>query len=162
MKIQALHALTMLAGIALLPAAQAQPAQPYAAGDRLTPQQMAPFARLPPLRVGDQVLREISSQSLMTMSLGGAVSSGPSSRVVNEQGWVGESRNELVIAQIPVAEVQQRLQQMIRNAVSVQYDEARAITVLRFSSLPSAVRARSSVLRLWPQARVELPVSYGP
>lgn len=162
MSVKALCALLMGVSLGLLPEAMAQSAPPFAVGDRLTPQEVAQFAKSPPLRAGELVLREISSQSLVTMSSGGAVSSGPVSLVVNEDGQVGESRNELVISQVPVAELQQRLQPIIRNAVTVQYDVSRAITVLRFSSLSSAVRAHNSVLRLWPHARVALPVRYGP
>lgn len=147
-------------GLAAATALHAAP--PFAVGDQLTPPQLARVAKQPPLRVGDQVLRELSSQSLVTMSLAGGASGGPVTQVVNAQGRVGESRNELVISQVPVAELQQRLQPVIENAVSVQYDVPRAITVLRFSSLPTAVRAHDRVLRLWPQARVTLPVRYGP
>lgn len=162
MKMKPQYLRWMLAGIGLWSATALQASQAFAVGDPLTPQQMARFSKAVPLRVGDTVLREIGSQSLVTMSLGGAASSGPVSQVVNEQGRVGESRNEIVISQVPVAELQQRLQPVIQNAVSVQYDVPRAITRLRFNSLPTAVRAHDSVLRLWPQARVVLPVRYGP
>lgn len=123
---------------------------------------MAQFAQRKPLRVDQTVLREIGSQSLVTMSLGGAASSGPVSQVVNEEGRVGESRNDLVVLQVPAAELEQRLGPVLKNALSVQHDVQRGVSVLRFHTLPSAVRARDSILRLWPHARVVLPVRYGP
>lgn len=121
---------------------------------------MTALAKKAPQRVGDLEYRELTSTSLSTVSLSGTSMQGPVTRVVNAQGRVGESRNEVLIARVPAGEVEAKARGLMQSAVSVRAVETSNLTVLRFSSFGEAVRAYARLTRLFPLASVSVPVQY--
>ncbi len=90
----------------------------------------------------------------------GRSSSGPLTMLVNEQGVVGRSANEVIIANSPIEQTKLRITSYLSKTVSVDYVDNMKITVLRFSAIADAAKAVAELRTAMPDARITLPVVY--
>ena len=90
----------------------------------------------------------------------GKSSSGPLTMLVNEQGVVGRSANEVVIANSPTEQTKLRITSYLSKTISVDYVDNMNITVLRFSAIADAAKAVAELRTVMPDARITLPVVY--
>jgi hypothetical protein len=88
----------------------------------------------------------------------GRSSSGPLTMLVNEQGVVGRSANEVVIANSPTEQTKLRIASYLSKTVSIDYVDNMNITVLRFSTIADAAKAVAELRTAMPDARITLPV----
>jgi hypothetical protein len=80
--------------------------------------------------------------------------------LVNEQGVVGRSANEVIIANSPIVQTKLRIASYLSKTVSVDYVDNMKITVLRFSAIADAAKAVAELRTAMPDARITLPVVY--
>ncbi len=81
--------------------------------------------------------------------------------LVNEQGVVGRSTHEVLVAQADSAAVQAVVASGVLPAlVQVSYNGPTRLTTLRFANFADAVRARSVLAQRLPSAEVTVPVQY--
>ncbi|MGC3030382.1 hypothetical protein ACPUER_35565 [Burkholderia sp. DN3021] len=88
------------------------------------------------------------------------VSSSAVTQVINENGVVGESRNNVVVSQVSVDRVKQAVAGLSPTPVSAQYYDHMSISTLYFASFQAAVSARTQLKKVLPQARVDVPIRY--
>ncbi|MBN9477165.1 MAG: hypothetical protein ABS43_00920 [Bordetella sp. SCN 67-23] len=79
--------------------------------------------------------------------------------VLNEQGVVGKSANEIVVAEAS-AGVQAVIEQTQPRPVSVKHYEATGITVATYADFAQAVEALRALKAALPSAKVGLPVLF--
>ena len=84
----------------------------------------------------------------------------PVTTVVNEQGLVGKSRNEVLISNIPTADAKTKISAYLSQAISVKYYEHMNITALRFATFGEAAQARAELQLLLTSAKVTLPIEF--
>lgn len=81
--------------------------------------------------------------------------------LVNDQGVVGRSTHEVLVAQADSAAVQAVVASGVLPAVvQVSYSGPMRLTTLRFASFADAVRARTVLVQRLPSADVTVPVQY--
>jgi ABC-type antimicrobial peptide transport system permease subunit len=102
---------------------------------------------------------EDGKKSIWVLSTGGTASN-PFTMVVNEQGTVGRSANEVVIANHSTELTKPKLAPYLNKTISVNYFEHLSTTVLRFASITEAARAVAELRTAMPDARITLPVVY--
>jgi hypothetical protein len=118
------------------------------------------------LKIGDRLpLTQVKSLTQQVLTVGKSTLrivgvSADGTMVANELGAVGLSRNEVLISQVPTAQVRKSIDSIAGSASSVTYYEPTQITVLRFATLAQAVQARSQILALLPKAGVSVPVDF--
>lgn len=126
-------------------------------GKRLSAQELSQYASAPVVQVESQSFKVLPSGT-RTKSAGAA--STAVTQVVNERGVVGESRNEVVVSQVPVESARQAVASLSTAPVSAAYYGHMNLSTLRFASFQEAVDARTQLKKLLPQARVDVPVQY--
>jgi hypothetical protein len=102
---------------------------------------------------------EDGKKSIWVLSTGGTASN-PFTMVVNEQGTVGRSANEVVIANHSTELTKPKLAPYMNRTISVNFFEHLSTTVLRFASITEAARAVAELRVAMPDARVSLPITY--
>lgn len=130
-------------------ASHAAPDTP-APGQKLTQQQIAQWGDLPVYKVGKSKFRVLPvhlSDAQLTL-------------VINGQGVVGVSRNELAISKVPADIIQHQLRQTVPQPLSVEYFEQAGVTVARYADFGQAVEAMRAVQTVLPEAQVRLPVQF--
>ena len=120
-------------------------------GSTLTASEMETAKTKTQIQDGKRVLWVLST---------GRSSSGPLTMLMNEQGVVGRSANEVVIANSPTEQTKLRITSYLSKTVSVDYVDNMNITVLRFSAIADAAKAVAELRTAMPDARVSLPVTY--
>lgn len=98
-------------------------------------------------------------KTIWVLSAGGSASD-PFTMVVNEQGIVGKSSNELLITNSPTTQTKLKIATYLSKTISVQYFDNMNTTVLRFPTLGDAAKASAELSTAMPDAQVSLPVTY--
>ena len=142
---------------ALLSMASACQAADVTVGKHLSTQELARYASAPTVQIESQSFKVLSSGT-RTKAAGAASSA--VTQVANERGVVGESRNEVVVSQVPVDSVRQAVSSLPATPVSAEYYGHLNISTLRFASFQDAVNARAQLKKTLPQARVDVPIQY--
>jgi len=119
-------------------------------GQVLTKAEIARWGDLPAYDINGSRIRVIPSQA----------SGGQKTLLLNEQGVVGSSRNEVVVSDAP-SDVQVVIQQTQPRPVSVQHYEPTGITVSKYADFAQAVEALRALKKALPDAKVGLPVMFG-
>ena len=138
---------------------QAQTTNPNL-GRQLSTAELAKNANAPSVRLDGKVFRILNGVPV-TGANSVALVSDRVTQVVNDQGVVGESRNEVIISEIAPNRVRDSIDRLKVAPVSVNYYEHIDLSTLRFSSFQDAVDAYDQLKKLLPQARVHVPVKYG-
>jgi hypothetical protein len=120
-------------------------------GSTLTASEMETAKTKTQIQDGKRVLWVLST---------GKSSSGPLTMLVNEQGVVGRSANEVVIANSPTEQTKLRITSYLSKTISVDYVDNMNITVLRFSAIADAAKAVTELRTVMPDARITLPVVF--
>jgi hypothetical protein len=120
-------------------------------GSTLTASEMETAKTKTQIQDGKRVLWVLST---------GKSSSGPVTMLVNEQGVVGRSANEVVIANSPTEQTKLRITSYLSKTISVDYVDNMNITVLRFSAIADAAKAVTELRTVMPDARITLPVVF--
>ena len=120
-------------------------------GSTLTASEMETAKTKTQIQDGKRVLWVLST---------GKSSSGPLTMLVNEQGVVGRSANEVVIANSPTEQTKLRITSYLSKTISVDYVDNMNITVLRFSAIADAAKAVAELRTVMPDARITLPVVF--
>jgi hypothetical protein len=120
-------------------------------GSTLTASEMETAKTKTQIQDGKRVLWVLST---------GKSSSGPVTMLVNEQGVVGRSANEVVIANSPTEQTKLRITSYLSKTISVDYVDNMNITVLRFSAIADAAKAVAELRTVMPDARITLPVVF--
>ena len=120
-------------------------------GSTLTASEMETAKTKTQIQDGKRVLWVLST---------GKSSSGPLTMLVNEQGVVGRSANEVVIANSPTEQTKLRITSYLSKTISVDYVDNMNITVLRFSAITDAAKAVAELRTVMPDARITLPVVF--
>ncbi|MCA8488531.1 hypothetical protein OHZ10_23495 [Burkholderia arboris] len=129
------------------------------AGKQLSPQELAQYAHAPSVRLDGQTFKHLNAgETAKSMRAGSA--GDRATLLVNERGVVGETRNELVVSQVEPDRVREVAGQLGRSPVATAYFAPVRISTLRFASFEDAVEARAKLIKLLPQARVNLPIRY--
>ncbi len=84
----------------------------------------------------------------------------PVTTVVNEQGLVGKSRNEVLISNISTADAKTKISAYLSQAISVKYYDHMNITALRFATFGEAAQAQAELQVLLTGAKVTLPIGF--
>jgi hypothetical protein len=111
-------------------------------------------------KVNGRVLIQLPSVASHAQANGNANTATPTSWVVNENGVVGRSRNEVLVARLSTQDVREKLGSLASAPVSIQYFDHMDITSLRFGTLAQAVAAREQLQTLLPKGQVSLPVQF--
>lgn len=82
------------------------------------------------------------------------------SYVINSQGQVGRSLNEIIITRATADEVQQAISGLKTTPASVRHYEHLDSSSLRFATFEQAVSAQNELKTLLPQAAIALPIQY--
>jgi len=120
-------------------------------GQTLSDEQIAQLGELQAYDIGETRIRVIPSQQ----SKDGAT------LLLNAQGVVGSSRNEVAIAQASADRIQALLRQTIPQPVSVQTYEPTGITVARYADFAQAVEGLHALKAALPDAQVSLSAQFG-
>lgn len=119
-------------------------------GQVLSEAEIAKWGTLPTYEIGKSRIRVIPPQ----------YSGSQDTFLLNAQGMVGSSRNEVVVSEAP-ADVQAVIQQTQPRPVSVQHFEPTGITVAKYADFAQAVDALRALKAALPGAKVGLPVQFG-
>lgn len=139
-------------------------------GTALTAEEQTSLTANAPVQVGGRQFRIYSEEKVAPAS-GAAVASknaqsssgaalDPVTTVVNEQGLVGKSRNEVLISNIPTAEAKAKISAYLSQAISVKYYDHMDITALRFATFGEAAQAQAELQALLTGAKVTLPIKF--
>jgi len=118
-------------------------------GQKLTKAEIAEWGALTEYKIGSSRVRIIPPQ----------YSGSQDTLLLNAQGVVGISRNEVVVSEAP-AGVQAVIQQTQPRPVSVQHFEPTDITVAKYADFAQAVDALRALKAALPGAKVGLPVQF--
>ena len=119
-------------------------------GQTLSADQIAQLGKLPVYDIGESRVRVIPSQSNGGITL-----------LLNAQGLVGSSRNEVAISEAPADRVQTVLRQTLPQPQSVQTYEPTGITVARYADFAQAIEGLHALKAALPDAQVSLSVRFG-
>jgi len=119
-------------------------------GQKLSKDQIAQWGTLVEYTIGNSRIRVIPSQ----------YSGSAETLLLNAQGVVGSSRNEVVVSKAP-ANVQEIIQQTQPRPTSVQHFAPTGITLAQYADFEQAVQALAALKAALPQAAVALPVQFG-
>ncbi len=141
------HVLGLL-GISLALASHA--ALALTTGQKLSDAQIAQLGELQVYDIGGTQLRVIPSQQ----------SGQQETLLINAQGIVGSSRNEVAVSQASEESIRAQLQQLQPQPASVQHYEPTGITVLRYADFGQAVEGLRALKSALPRAKVRLGVQF--
>lgn len=82
----------------------------------------------------------------------------PISFVIDANGVVGQSRNEVFLSNIDCERLEAAIQEL--KPISSRCYEHTAIGVIRFASLAQAIDARNRLRKILPQGRADVPIRY--
>lgn len=119
-------------------------------GQKLSETEIAKLGKLPEYNISGQHIRVIPSKqadSELTM-------------LINKQGVVGSSRNEVAISNAETQQVQTLLKQLAPQPVSVKHFESTGIFVVRFADFNLAVQGQETIKAQMPNASVSLTVQF--
>ena len=121
------------------------------AGQQLSQEQIAKWGTLAEYDIGGSRIRVIPSQA----------SGSQDTLLINAQGVVGSSRNEVAISDAPTQDIRAQLKQTLPQPVSVQHYEPTGLTVLRYADFEQAVAGLRALKKALPAANIRLPVQFG-
>lgn len=120
-------------------------------GQQLSETEIAQLGKLPTYDIGGLQIRVIpSKQTDSDITL-----------IVNKQGVVGSSRNEIAISKVDAQQAQTLLSQITPQPLSVQHFEPTGITVVRYADFGLAVEGLSVIKAKLPEAKVRLTIQFG-
>lgn len=119
-------------------------------GQKLSAEQIAQWSDLPVYRVGKGEFRVIPST---TAERGVTL-------VVNAQGIVGVSRNEIAISSVPAQTAEAQLRQVVPQPLSVEHFDPAGVTVARYADFSQAVQALDAMQAALPEAQIRLPIQF--
>ncbi|MCC2595826.1 hypothetical protein LKR43_05680 [Pusillimonas sp. MFBS29] len=128
----------------------AQPVFALSPGQKLSDAQIAQLGEMPVYKIGRIELRRIPSQGAddgVTLLL-------------DRQGGVGLSRNELTVAGVTESDLQARIAQVFPQPSAVQHFESTGITVVRYADFAQAVDGLRALKKALPEATVRLNVQF--
>lgn len=120
-------------------------------GQKLSKEQIAQWGHLPVYQVGKSKFRVLPARpadSQLTL-------------LVNAQGVVGVSRNEVAISGVSAQTAQTRLRQTVPQPLSLEHFDQAGVTVARYADFSQAVEGLKAVQAALPEAQVRLPVQFG-
>lgn len=138
-----------LVGASLALSSHAAPGNPTV-GQKLTPEQIAQWGNLPVYQIGKSEFRVIppgSSERGVTL-------------VINAQGIVGVSRNEVAISNVPAQTAEAQLRRADPQPASVEHFDTAGVTIARYANFGQAVQALGMLQTALPQAQVRLPIQF--
>jgi len=122
-----------------------------APGQKLSKAQIAQFGDLPAYRVGKSTFRVIPVRPANSQA----------TLLLNAQGVVGVSHNDIAISRVSAETAQARLRQIAPAPLSIEHFEQAGATVARFADFGQAVEAMKAVKAALPEAQVRLPIQFG-
>ena len=128
-----------------------------AIGRQLSAQELKQYANVPTVTLGAHSLKVISSTPQPKAAGAAPV---VVTKVINEKGVVGESRNNVVTSLVSADKVKQVAAGLSPSPVSSQYYAHLNVATLRFASFPDAVSASIQLKKVLPQAQVDVPIRY--
>lgn len=85
----------------------------------------------------------------------------PVSTLADSRDIVGRSRNEVVVSELPTAQVQAAVNSLALDAVSTKYYAHMNLSVLRFRSFAAAAGAKDQLAKALPDtAKLSVPVQF--
>ncbi|NYT60223.1 hypothetical protein H0A65_14965 [Alcaligenaceae bacterium] len=136
--------------LGVLLALAGQPAFALTPGQKLSDAEIAQLGKMPVYKIGRLELRGIPSQGAddgITL-------------VLNQQGVVGLSRNEITVTGVSEQDLQARIAQVFPQPVAVQHFEPTGITVVRYADFSQAVDGLRILKKALPEATVRLAVQF--
>ncbi len=127
------------------------PAWALTVGQKLSAEEIAQWGELPAYDIGGSQIRVLPSQQ----------PGSEATLLLNAQGVVGSSRNEVSISDAPAERVRELVQRTLPRPLSVQHYEPTGITVLRYADFGQAVEGLNALKAALPGAKVRLPVQFG-
>lgn len=131
-----------------LPALAAEPPTP---GQKLSEAQIAQWGKLPSYQVGKS-----HYQVLPVRPAGGQYT-----LLLNSQGIVGISHNEIAISQVSRQAAETGLAKTTPQPLSIEYFEQARVTNARYANFEQAVTALKVLQAALPEAQVRLPLQFG-
>src|SRR5690606_31187139 len=119
-------------------------------GQKLSDAEIAQLGTLPMYEIGRVQYRVVPPEQADGTTL-----------ILNRQGVVGVTRNEISITGAPVQEIEARLGQTVPQPLSVQHFEPTNITVARYADFAQAVEGLQALKAALPEAKVRLSVQFG-
>jgi len=119
-------------------------------GQKLSEAQIAQLGDLQVYDIGGTKVRVVPSQQ----------SGQQETLLINAQGVVGSSRNEVTVSQASESSIQAKLPQLTPQPASVQHYEPTGITVLRYAGFGQAVEGLRALKAALPGAKVRLGVRF--
>lgn len=119
-------------------------------GQTATPEQLAQWGELPGYDIGASRFRVIPGQP----------SDGQGTLLLNAQGVIGVSRNELTVVNASEDQVRTAAGYATHAPVSVQHFVPTGTTVLRYADFSQAVLGLEALKTALPKATVRLPVQF--
>jgi spore germination cell wall hydrolase CwlJ-like protein len=132
-------------------------AQEQVLGRKLSAAELAQYANSPSIAVGDESFKVISTQSVTKAT---SAASTAMTQVINADGVIGTSTNEVIVSQVGVNTVTQAVTQLSVKPAASQYYPHLNLSRLSFASFQDAARAQAQLSAALPQARVDLPIEY--
>ena len=126
-------------------------------GKQLSPQELKQHVNAPTVVLETRSFKVLSTGTRPKTK---GISSSAVTQVINENGVVGESHNNVVVSQVSVDRVKQAVAGLSPTPVSAQYYGHVNISTLYFASFQAAVSARTQLKKVLPQARVDVPIQY--
>jgi hypothetical protein len=123
-----------------------------AVGSTLTETELAKLSITGTVQVGQNQYR--------ILGVNAGTLSKPSTLVVNAQGVVGLSNNEVVVTNAATSQVKTKVGTYSGKTLAVNYFDSMNMTALQFQSFRDAVNARNELQTLFPQATVTLPITF--
>ncbi len=120
-------------------------------GQKLSKEQIAQWGDLPVYRVGKSKFKVIPAH----------LADSQSTLLINAQGVVGVSRNEVAISRVSAQTAQARLRQLVPQPLSVEHFDQAGVTIARYADFSQAVEGLRAVQAALPEAQVRLPVQFG-
>lgn len=120
-------------------------------GQKIPSTQLAEWGDLPTYRIDRSVFRVLPVRAgYPGLTL-----------LVNGQGVVGASRNEVTIGKVDAGTVRSTLQQFVPQPLSITYFEQAGVTVARYADFKQAHDAFQALREAMPDAQIRLPVNFG-
>lgn len=122
-----------------------------APGQKLSDTQIAQWGDLPAYRIGRSKFRVIPVRPANSQA----------TLLLNAQGVVGVSHNDIAISRVSAETAQARLRQIVPQPLSIQHFEQAGVTVARFADFGQAVEGMQAIKAALPEAQVRLPLQFG-
>ncbi|NGM86730.1 hypothetical protein G5B35_05340 [Parapusillimonas sp. SGNA-6] len=121
-----------------------------APGQKLSDAQIAEWGDLPMYRIGRSTFRMIPVRP----------ANGQATLLLNTQGVVGISHNDIAISRVSAETARARLKQIVPQPLSIEHFEKAGVTVARFADFGQAVAGMQAIKAALPEAQVRLPVQF--